>query len=647
MKAGVFTTFTLEPEFFEEEIVSILAGDALIQEPKVRVIQLEEALRGEIGPLGVYYDPKGLRPDGPKKLDIRYVPVRVTTGVFHPKMVLLLTEPIAALDSSPETLIFGVLSANLTKSGWWSNMECAHFEEVAAGELCSYRNDLLEFLRYLRRVSGREGDHVPLNDIEKWLAKTKQTSTLDSRNTGKLRPRLVAGTRPLIPFLQQLRGSELSGASLEIISPFLDESKPTALSALVTKLAVREVRVFLPSAEDRTALVKPELYDAVRKVPGCCWAELPRDLLKLGKETNARHRGVHAKVYRFHKRSTKYEAIIVGSHNLTSAAHNQGGNVEASFVIEPESSGPVDWWLTTNKKRPREFEAASGNDEEKLEAYLPLEIAYHWDTSRAEVLWTGSAPTNGIAIESAGSTLFTLPGLRIGEWISLNEDQAAILESILKSTSLLEVTTEDQRAFVLVQEYGMSRKPSIISTWTVSDVLEYWSRLTPEQKAAYLMAKGGNIPEGLRVGVDDISPLQPVDSFFDTYAGIFHSFEMLRRQVRESLAADRERQADYLLFGKRHDSLPNLVQKVIDDSETQDQIQAYLILLSARQLLVEYRRSRLAFFELRRKDIKDLLVKIQEIDRIRSRLDLGPDGKAFIKWFEGHFIKSARPAYLS
>ena len=40
--AAVFMTFTLEPEFFESEIVPLLAGDHLIQEPRMRLLQLEE-----------------------------------------------------------------------------------------------------------------------------------------------------------------------------------------------------------------------------------------------------------------------------------------------------------------------------------------------------------------------------------------------------------------------------------------------------------------------------------------------------------------------------------------------------------------------------------------------------------------------------
>ena len=79
--AGVFTTYSLEPDFFEEEIVTLLGGPALLQDPKIRLVQMEEALCSEIGPLSVYFDPGALG-TGSKRLDIRYVPLRVATGRF-------------------------------------------------------------------------------------------------------------------------------------------------------------------------------------------------------------------------------------------------------------------------------------------------------------------------------------------------------------------------------------------------------------------------------------------------------------------------------------------------------------------------------------------------------------------------------------
>lgn len=74
--------------------------------------------------------------------------------MFHPKLVLVLVEDStdedeeeAVAEGHPESLIVGVLSANLTRAGWWENLETGHFEEVHdkdwTYETYSFRKDLL------------------------------------------------------------------------------------------------------------------------------------------------------------------------------------------------------------------------------------------------------------------------------------------------------------------------------------------------------------------------------------------------------------------------------------------------------------------------------------------------------------------------
>ena len=58
-----------------------------------------------------------------------------------------------------------------------------------------------------------------------------------------------------------------------------------------------------------------------------------RDLLKSGAAESAAPRRVHAKVYRFFSQSPRYEALFVGSVNLTGAAHSEGGNFETAFLV--------------------------------------------------------------------------------------------------------------------------------------------------------------------------------------------------------------------------------------------------------------------------------------------------------------------------
>src|SRR5690606_30975514 len=91
--SAVFTTFRFEPGFFESEVLPVFFDIPLSHAPAIKLVQLEEALRSVLGSIAVYYDQNGLVPDGGSaKLDVRRIPVRHRTGIFHPKNVLALVE---------------------------------------------------------------------------------------------------------------------------------------------------------------------------------------------------------------------------------------------------------------------------------------------------------------------------------------------------------------------------------------------------------------------------------------------------------------------------------------------------------------------------------------------------------------------------
>ncbi|NBU11378.1 MAG: hypothetical protein EBS84_20605, partial [Proteobacteria bacterium] len=135
--AAVFLTFEFDPGFFEQEILPVILDVPVSHARGLRLVQLEDALRSCGGRIAVYYDADRLVAGdaGSSHLDIERVPVRHKQGyVFHPKNVLLLLEKENASGESSRSLLVGALSANLTRAGWWENIEAAHFEEVEEGE---------------------------------------------------------------------------------------------------------------------------------------------------------------------------------------------------------------------------------------------------------------------------------------------------------------------------------------------------------------------------------------------------------------------------------------------------------------------------------------------------------------------------------
>src|SRR5262249_20930407 len=152
----------------------------------------------------------------------------------------------------------------------------------------------------------------------------------------ELHTRLYSGSESFLEFLDSAAGNRLREMDLEVISPYFDESTDCApLVALIDKFKPKEVRVLLPE-ESGAVNCREALFESVRALQGVTWGRLPADRTRAsGSSTETRPpRFVHAKVYRFISRNPAKELLFVGSVNLTSAAHQRGGNFESGFLVE-------------------------------------------------------------------------------------------------------------------------------------------------------------------------------------------------------------------------------------------------------------------------------------------------------------------------
>jgi len=180
VRTAVFTTYTFDPGFFETHILSVLFDKPFHQVEKVRRIQMEEAIRS-LDDIAVYYDRTALSQDAqPAYLDFRRIDVRLATGAFHPKLILLLVEnPVENKEEDPAppdlSLIVASLSANLTRSGWWENVESGHIEEILdsnyADSRTSFRKDILAMILRLKRCCAADENHSALDRIHDFLTK--------------------------------------------------------------------------------------------------------------------------------------------------------------------------------------------------------------------------------------------------------------------------------------------------------------------------------------------------------------------------------------------------------------------------------------------------------------------------------------------
>jgi hypothetical protein len=657
--SAVFTTFRFEPGFFETEILPIFFDLPLSLASEVKLVQLEDALRSLPGSIAVYYDQRGLVADGgPAKLDIRRHPIWHATGIFHPKNVLALVE-----DAKPDenghrarALLCACLSANLTRAGWWENVEVAHVEEIRAGEHTNLRAALVAYLDRLVQAAERRRPndelrrgHAAVRDVRDFLRETTQREHRSVN--GRLRTHFHDGGDSLPDFIANTAGDAVRGMCLEVISPYFDrdgESGP--LVALMERFAPREVRVFLPRNDRGEARCSEALYEWMRTRERVSWGALPRDLLRRGKAEDAKHRKVHAKVYRFFepKRGGR-EILYVGSTNLTDPGcrvAGAGGNWETGFLVEATSGARPDWWLAPEQRRPAAFVPVDEDEGTASSGGTQLVVRFWWDRREAAVLWGGKNPSPALTVSHRGMAIFEVAGLAPREWVLLDAEASRRLEQALASSSLLEVSGEGpEPGLLLVQEESMSHRPSLLLDLSVADILRYWALFTVEQRAAFIEARA-------RIAGDDdplvakIAPSPVEASLFDRFAGVFHSFACLDERVREALEEGRTRDADYRLFGKKYDSLGCLLERVLADVHAGkgDRIEQYVLMLCARQLLSELGRAYPDYWAEHRDDVKRLEAQLADAATLRAALAGGDaDMPAFLDWFERWFLRRAEP----
>jgi hypothetical protein len=673
LRSAVFLTFQFDPGFFEQEVLPVFVDTALSHAKRVRLAQLDDALREVPGRIAVYYDQNGLVPGtGSARLDIDRIPVRHQPGIFHPKNIFAIVEELDADKDGvrAQTLLVAAMSANLTRSGWWENVEVCHVEELRRDEPCSYLENLLAFLVKLDETRIRSGTgSAALTQVLAFVRsvppgpRRREQPVLefyagpwgaDPGAKGKTRVAAFLAHR----LLPRLRSS--GNVVLEIISPYLDKgehSKP--LTDLIDAFAPREVRVLLPM-DDGTCQCSPELHQHVKELPNVEWARLSApELLKNGSGASARERRIHAKVIRIYQLRPTSEFLFIGSVNLTSPAHN-GANVETAFLVEVREGRPQPW-LENRSQRPKDFAVPTGDEDTATTGGTQLSIQFSWATHEGKTHWDDSKTSPPLVVSSSGIRLFALGGCPPREWIALTAEHSAAIERELQSTSLLTVSGDGASdGLLLIQEIDMEKRPSLIENLTAAEILQFWATKPPDERAAYLESLA---PEALLAaeGADLVAKAQPLpthETLFGRFAGIFHAFSCLDRTLREALesqgtdhekAPANEKKAVYLLFGAKYDALRPLLDRIEQDSSDQPEelVNQYVITLCAKQLVAESTREFPNFWERYRGDGDELRGKIKALcahlhSRLRARQ---PEQMAeFLPWFEGQFARRAKRA---
>lgn len=651
VRAAVFTTFTFDPGFFELHVLPNLFDRPFHQVEKIRRVQLEDAMRSTRA-VAAYYDAEGISNDAsPAHLDFARIALRRHTGCFHPKLILVLVEDHVddgwgeefRLDP-PLALLVGTLSANLTRAGWWENVETGHFEELrdrdVSDERCSYRRDLLSLLKQLRAFGGPDDDHAALDMISGFVrARVTKNEPTHRMHDGRYYTRLFHGQQPLADWLVDA-GLRRFDWNLEVISPYFDSGEARVLRDLIDAIQPNETRVFLPRDHAGDALVTPEFRDSVSEM--AAWSDLPAGIqqrggAKLKAEATMRRR-VHAKVYRFWS-SDGREVLLTGSVNLTSAAHSaaNSGNFEAAFLVDAsDAPGRRRWWLHPIEGEPACASSIESEIDETTPVYVDVHLRYDWSRNTFE--YRLDEPSDGpLEIrEVAGASICSIPEPRVGGWRVLPDDAATAVCKLLPSTSFVAIHHPKGAWRVLVREDGMHHRPSLLQSLSPEEILRYWSLLSDEQRSTFIERRleDAGALEGLQV---TRGRLPAVETVFDRVAGVFHAFERQYRRLSAAIGNGEMKEAQATLFGRKYDSLPVLLQ-MITQEENRDAVMSYLTFLCARQLLTRIETDHPLFIEKCGDDRTHLIQELDRLGDLRDALMADDDGRGpFLEWYEEMF----------
>ncbi|HED13285.1 MAG TPA: hypothetical protein ENI62_06470 [Gammaproteobacteria bacterium] len=654
--AALFTTYTFEPDFFELEIIPLLLNQemAYSTDDRVKRFMVRENLREANLPIDVFYDLPMFRMSGDCSPEMEYLCNGVNLGdrAFHGKVSMIL---LMDRETGEEALLLGAGSNNLTRAGWWDNIECQHWEEVRSGavprRLVNILQEEIDFLNGYWAISAG-GKEAAIDRIAEFVSSCKGSNSASPVYYYGLS--FPENRRSFADFIHRKPSplANYSNWTLEIISPFFADDAGNMEHEAFFAMGVDEIKLFLPFDSEGSALCQDGYYEHIQKEEGVQWAQWRDDVARALGLTGGNYRRLHAKVYHFYNKRQSW--VFVGSVNFTYKAIHE--NIEAGFLAKLDKAGPLlepipDNTVIDKFAEPDEMPPGEGNDVDPGAALPELHLCYDWVSKRLKGRTSKRHIYEIEILGPEGRPVIAPWELRYKEGEYEGDTQR--LETVLKNGSLVKVSGRDLKqknktAFpahsVLLQQIGWSHKPLDLPELTATQILAIYAGMTPERRqmllidakirALVLGARGGE----LTTHTDD----QIIDQFFCEYAEIFGAFSKLKKRLEQALDAEQYNQVDYYLTGTGVDSLPSLISRALEVDEEENRLNGvtcYLLLLSALEI---YRTETLTDRPNVKDETKKLRREIQAIKkgkRLKLENDSQENRKRFFKWFEQEFFR--------
>jgi len=341
---ALFTTYGFEPDFFEYSIIPLLLpegeGDFSLH-PVVRRVQLEAHLREHPMKVDVYFDGRVAVPGCPL-LPYNMIPMHPNQAEFHGKVILLLLDN----GSGNPLCTLGVGSANLTKAGWWENLEGWYFTpafqpgKTPAGLLPGIQ----QLLEYLNDRQQKESAHEALSKVfEDARKSTKERYPIFGVFTGSTG--FTTWLKKHVPQAER----QITSRPLDVISPYFAQSgHDTLVDQLCEAVGAKNLKVWLPidvwQSGGPAALIEESAYTALGELKALTWSEFSDPALVEARAGKATPRLLHAKVIR-----RPGHFCFMGSVNFSNKAFWH--NYEAGFLFEDDGKS----WLRNTQETPQRF----------------------------------------------------------------------------------------------------------------------------------------------------------------------------------------------------------------------------------------------------------------------------------------------------
>ncbi len=612
IEAVLLTTYNLEVSFFETEVIPLLFSDVGVFSNDIRIkeLQVREKIESTKIAIDLFYDEKMF--DQERQSSSRSTPsmeygffgITHGNGAFHAKVTLVLGTNRAG----EKELILFAGSNNLTKAGWWDNVETVNSIRLSNGQLPTQQilDSLHSLIKYLVDSNALVEQSNALTQISAFL------NQLSVSNKYYADTQFYFSFKKNFPtFLEDSLGENYK--TLEIVSPYFPDDEKSKLYEVLNANG----KIYLPvEQKDEIKIAQcSESFYAHIKESGLQWAQFRKGI---NNELSVGKRMVHAKLYLLVDETASW--VFSGSVNFTYKAFYD--NIEAGFLFKVDNETSLLKKLGTE---PLDFlpeniaEENTKKREDTEEEFFTGQILFDWTVNEKRLMLFGEMPLEDecYLMSHNGEVLLSIEKDVTGYDIEEN----TLITKHLEKNGYIVLSCSGRTKEVYVQQINWVYKPLDYPELSLEEIISIYSAMNPKKRDRYIVSalirkfvQAGEETEYTR----SIDHKSQVKSFFSEYAELFYAF----RRVHDVCQKEPERMK-YYLFAERPDSISTLLTQ-LDKDEKSDHVMKYLILLSAKELYKEYGYS------------------FKKYSPLFTRVKKTFEDKKFLKWFEKEFFKNYR-----